>query len=209
MTRVKICGITNIEDALAAADFGASAVGFIFYKKSPRFISPAQAKKIISLLPPFVVPVGVFVNEKEETIKRIAATSRLQALQLHGDESPAFCRRFKDFKVIKAFRVRASFSIDIIKRYKVDAFLFDTYQQNAYGGTGQTFDWSMLKGMKKMTTPIIFSGGLNADNVRQAIAEIKPYAVDVSSGVEERPGKKNLSALKAFFQSVSAANVKS
>ncbi len=208
MVHVKICGITNSKDAVAAADLGAAAIGFIFYKKSPRFISPVQAKKIINLLPSFITPVGVFVNEKEGPIKRIAEASGLRVLQFHGDESPAFCRRFRSFKVIKAFRVKSSFSIHTIKNYSVSALLFDTYQQEAYGGTGQAFDWSLLKGIRKMERPIILSGGLNANNVAQAIAEIQPYAVDVSSGVEERPGKKSLSALRTFFRSISLASVK-
>jgi len=199
MVKVKICGITNLEDAKAAVSFGADAIGFIFYKKSPRYISPAKAKKIIAQLPPYIIPVGVFVNEKAPHLKRIIKACGLQAVQLHGDESPAFCRQFKKCMVIKAVRVKSAEDIKECKRYPVDAVLLDTYVPGTYGGTGKVFDWKSIA-RKKPRIPVIVSGGLNARNVARAIRTVKPYAVDVSSGVEYMPGKKSEKRLKQFFK---------
>jgi len=199
MARVKVCGITNVRDAMRAVDAGAWAVGFIFYKKSPRYISPAKAKKIIAQLPPYIIPVGVFVNEKAPHLKRIIKACGLQAVQLHGDESPAFCRQFKKCMVIKAVRVKSAEDIKECKRYPVDAVLLDTYVPGTYGGTGKVFDWKSIA-RKKPRIPVIVSGGLNARNVARAIRTVKPYAVDVSSGVEYMPGKKSEKRLKQFFK---------
>jgi len=199
MTRVKICGITNVNDAQKAAHLGAWAVGFIFHKKSPRFVGPYKAQKIIAALPPFVTPVGVFVNQKEGAVMDIADFCRLSVLQFHGDEGPGYFRRFKKYKTIKAFRVKEDFRSSDLKDYPVDAFLFDSYVKDQYGGTGEAFDWSLIKPAKSLGKPIILSGGLNSANIKQAVEEVQPYAVDVSSGVESAPGQKDERAMKALF----------
>jgi phosphoribosylanthranilate isomerase len=201
MNRAKICGITDSKDALEAAKLGAWALGFMFYKKSKRFVGPYKAKKIISELPPFVTPVGVFVDQKEGAVKEIANFCGLRALQFHGDETPAFCKRFENFKVIKAFRVKEDFNVEMVRPYKsvVSAFLFDAYSETEKGGTGQLFNWKLIKDVKDFNVPIILSGGLNAQNVRSALEEFNPYAVDVSSGVEDAPGKKSKRLMEDFL----------
>lgn len=200
MTKVKICGITNLEDALKAAYYGAWALGFIFYKKSPRYVSPSKARKIIEALPPFVTPVGVFVNLKERAVRDICKFARIQTLQFHGEETPVYCKRFKDHKIIKAFRVKEKFfDISDTVKYKVDADLFDTYQEGLAGGSGKTFNWDFVKG-RKMGRPFILSGGLNPENIKKAIEAVSPYAVDVSSGVEKSPGIKDPRLIRAFFE---------
>jgi phosphoribosylanthranilate isomerase len=201
MIRVKICGMTNERDALKAVEFGAWAVGFIFYKESPRYISPTKARKIISELPPFITPVGVFVNHKEGAVRDIMTFCGIQTLQLHGDESPSFCERFRRYKVIKALRLQGPVSLGELKRYPVAAFLFDTYQKDAYGGSGKTFDWQWVPSRKDLGKPVILSGGLNAGNVRQALDAVHPFAVDVCSGVESQPGVKDEQRLKEFLES--------
>lgn len=206
MVRVKICGITNAIDALKAARIGAWAVGFIFYKKSPRFISPFKARKIIESLPPFVTPVGVFVNHPAGAVKDIINHCGLRAVQLHGDEDHHFCHRLKSYnvKVIKVFRVGENFDPQIVEPFKVDAFLFDTFEPTNYGGSGKTFDWNILKQVKSSyDVPFILSGGLNAQNVIEPVNELKPYAVDVNSGVEESVGKKDHKKMKDFVDIVS------
>ncbi|MBL8014269.1 MAG: phosphoribosylanthranilate isomerase [Candidatus Omnitrophica bacterium] len=218
MVRVKICGITNREDALKAASLGAWALGFNFYKKSPRFIAPAKAKKIIQELPPFVTPVGIFVNQPLGAIRDIISHCNLGAVQMHGDEDHHFCHRLRRYgaKVIKVFRVGATFDPSVLKDYHVDAFLFDTLVKSeadtTYGGSGKTFNWSLLKEMKGQHKPFILSGGLNPQNVIEPVNQIKPYAVDVASGVESEPGKKDPRLLKEFIEIVSyvsGPNVKS
>ena len=201
--RVKICGITNLEDAQLASRLGAWALGFIFYKKSPRFVSAQTVKKITQALAPFVTTVGVFVNEKEGAIQRIAENCRLDAIQLHGDESPAFCRRLaKQYKVIKAARIGPGFDFKRLADYPVSALLFDTWQKDSYGGSGKIFNWNLLKGYTPNGAALILSGGLNADNVKQAVEQVHPYAVDVSSGVEAAPGKKSKELLINFFNRI-------
>ena len=205
MVRIKICGITNREDALKAAGLGAWALGFNFYKKSPRFIAPAKAKKIIGDLPPFVTPVGIFVNQPLGAIRDIIEHCNLGAIQLHGDEDHHFCHRLRRYgaKVIKVFRVGPEFDLGILQDYHVDAFLFDTLSDDAVGGTGKTFDWSLLKEIKGQHKPFILSGGLNPQNVIEPVNAMKPYAVDVASGVESAPGKKDHRLLKDFIDIVS------
>jgi len=201
MTRVKICGITNKEDAFLAASLGAWALGFIFYKKSPRDISAYKARKIISELPPFIVPVGVFVNQKEGAVRDIAKFCGITTLQFHGDETPQYCQHFGQYKIIKAFRVKDDFNISNLSQFKTSAYLFDAYQENTFGGSGRTFNWDIIKD-KKLQRPVILSGGLNPDNVASAIETVKPYAVDVSSGVEASPGKKSGKLLQDFFENL-------
>ncbi len=202
MVKVKICGITNEQDALLAASLGAWALGFIFYKKSSRYVSPALAQKIIARLPPFVTPVGVFVNESEAKVEQIAYFCGLSTLQFHGDEPPGFCRKFKGYKVIKAFHVRKRLDLKKVRQYKTDAYLFDTYHDQLYGGSGKTFDWKIIQQAKKLGKPMILSGGLNSQNVASAIRQVRPFAVDVSSGVELSPGQKSDKLLKQFFQNL-------
>jgi phosphoribosylanthranilate isomerase len=212
MVRVKICGITNQLDAQRACKAGAWALGFIFHKRSPRYISPFKAKKIIETLPPFITPVGVFVNQNTGAIRDIIRHCGLGAVQLHGEEDQHTCRRLKSFaKVIKVFRVGEKFNPSNLEGFKMDAFLFDTYDPDNYGGTGRTFDWNVLKEIKSANVPIILSGGLNAQNVIDPVNALKPYAVDVNSGVEESPGKKDAKKMKDFVDIVnyiSGPNVK-
>jgi len=206
MVRVKICGITSELDAQRAAKSGAWAVGFIFHKKSPRFISPFKAKKIIDSLPPFITPVGVFVNHNAGAMRDIITHCGLRAVQLHGDEDCHFAHRLKRYnvKIIKVFRVGEGFDPKVIEGFKVDAFMFDTYDQFKHGGTGKIFDWNVLKQVKAASdVPIILSGGLNSQNVIEAVNAFKPYAVDVNSGVEEAPGKKDAKKMKDFIDIVS------
>jgi len=201
MIRVKICGITNHEDAQKAIYYGAWALGFIFHKKSPRYISPSRARKIIDELPPFVTPVGVFVNLKERAVRDICKFTRISTVQFHGQEDTAYCKRFKDFKIIKAFRVGLDFSAFRVNKYKVDAYLFDAYQDGMPGGTGKTFNWNLIRG-QKFDRPFILSGGLNSENIQAALKTIDPFAVDVSSGVEKSPGVKSPRLIRSFFEAI-------
>lgn len=196
MVKVKICGITNLEDALFAAEYGADALGFVFYEKSPRYIKPEKAKEIISKLPPFITTVGVFVNERTEKMREIMLFSGINILQLHGDEPPEDCHTWH--RVIKAFRVRDFSDLNPLQEYKVSAYLLDTYSPEEYGGTGQIFNWDIAVDAKRFGR-IILSGGLNTENVEKAIIYVRPYAVDVSSGVEEDKGKKDLKKMREFI----------
>ncbi|TAN62070.1 phosphoribosylanthranilate isomerase [bacterium] len=191
MLKVKVCGITNLEDALYAVEAGADALGFVFWKKSPRLIDAVVAEDIIRRLPPFITIVGVFVNEDIDEVNKIAKNAGLNIVQLHGDESPEYCRGV-NAKVIKAIRVRGIDDINGLKDYneKTCAFLLDAYVRGLPGGTGKTCNWSLAAEAKKYNR-IILSGGLTPDNVKDAVNQVKPYAVDVSSGVEKSPGKKD------------------
>lgn len=197
MIRVKICGITNVEDALAAVDYGADALGFVFFEKSPRYITPDKAKEIISHLPPFVTTVGVFVNEEAARIKEIMDIAGVNILQLHGDEKPDACTICH--RVIKALRVKNFTDLKPLENYRCSAFLLDTYSPESYGGTGQIFNWDIAVEAKRFGK-IILSGGLNPDNIEKAVMYVRPYAVDVSSGIEEQKGKKDLKKMKAFIE---------
>ncbi len=194
MTKIKICGITDIMDALLACEYGADAIGFVF-APSPRHISVKKASQICSKLPPFVSKVGVFVNQSERFINNTAKICGLDYVQLHGDESPAFCRKIK-VPVIKAFRVGAGFSPAQAARYKVAAVLLDAFCPGSYGGTGRTFDWGVAVRVKKTGLPLILSGGLGPGNIASAIRKVRPWAVDLSSRVEKSPGRKNASKMK-------------
>lgn len=202
MVKVKICGITNLGDAITSVGAGCDALGFVFYKKSPRYIAPQKARKIIRLLPSRILKIGVFVNATGRAIKHIFKTCNLDMLQFHGDESLAFCKKFKKYKIIKAFRIKDKNSLKDIKRYPVWAFLFDSYQKNLFGGTGRTFDWRTIKKLKFPKKNIFISGGLNVRNIKKAIQLIKPDWVDVSSSVEVRPGKKDYKKVKSFIKAV-------
>src|SRR3972149_6066054 len=188
MVKVKICGITNLEDALAAAEAGADALGFVFYPESPRFIDPGKARAIIAKLPVFITSVGVFVDESEDLIRRIIREGGIQILQFHGSESPVLCTRFRE-KVIKAIRIKDEESISEMQMYDVDTFLLDTYLDCAKGGTGKTFNWKYAE-MAKKNGRIIWSGVLNPSNMGNAVRKLKPTGFDVPGGLEIAPGKK-------------------
>ncbi len=198
MIKVKICGITNLDDAMAAVDAGADALGFIFYKESPRYIEPSKAGEIIKNLPPFVKTVGVFVNKKEPEIRRVIESTRIDILQLHGEELPGFCVLFNK-PVIKAIRVKERKSISCLANYNVSAFLLDSYNRKGYGGTGEGFDLDIAVEAKTYGR-IILSGGLTPENVMGAIDKVMPYAVDVSSGVEASKGKKDHDKMRLFIE---------
>jgi phosphoribosylanthranilate isomerase len=198
MVKVKICGITNLSDALVAVDAGADALGFVFYEKSTRCINPLEAAKIIAKLPPFIQTVGLFVNEDIEKINWTADYCGLDIVQLHGDETPDDCLEVNR-RVIKAFRMQNNISIDPLGRYQVSGFLLDAWSPDAYGGTGRTFNWE-LAGAARQYGPIILAGGLSPDNVAEAIEAVQPYAVDVSSGVESAPGKKDEGKVREFVR---------
>jgi len=198
--RVKICGTTSLKDALLAVESGADAVGFIFYMQSPRNISQKDVKEIVAQLPPFVESIGVFVNETSDKINRIAEQCRLTAVQLHGDESPAFCRRIKR-RVVKAVRVKDAESLKGMSDFDVSGFLLDAYNEESRGGTGRVFDWNLALRAKKQG-PVIIAGGLNPYNVYTAIHRVKPYGVDVCSGVEKSPGVKDPEKISEFIKAV-------
>jgi phosphoribosylanthranilate isomerase len=204
MVRIKICGITNLEDALLAAELGADALGFIFYPKSPRKVSPEAAREIIAQLPPFVTSVGVFVDEEAAVVQELAVRVGLDWIQVHGQESPEYCRSLGR-RVIKGFRLQDAESLFELAPFRgaVQALLLDTYKKGQVGGTGEIFDWR-LAGEAKKYGPIILAGGLTPENVAQAIAAVQPQAVDTASGTEAAPGKKDPARLKAFFRAVSS-----
>ncbi len=203
--KVKVCGITTREDALAAVGEGADALGFNFYPPSPRCIDPESARAIISLLPPFVVTVGLFVNVPDpREVEKIARAASVAALQLHGDETPEYCADLSGWPLIKALHVGPGSIPEGFERYPVSAFLLDTLDENLFGGTGRTFDWGIAAQIHRVR-PVILAGGLKPQNVAQAIRTVRPYAVDVCSGVERSPGKKDPAKLHAFMREVSHA----
>ena len=200
-TRVKICGITCVEDALAAVDAGADAIGLVFYTPSPRYVSIEQAQQIVAVMPPFVSVVALFVNALAAEIKTVLAQVRIDIVQFHGDESPAECEQIK-LPYYKAIRVKADTNL---LQYAVEfkhakALLLDTYTEAAFGGTGQVFDWRLVP--KNLTKPVILAGGLAPQNVSLAIQQVRPYAVDVSGGVESAKGIKDTAKVAAFMQAV-------
>ena len=197
MVKIKICGITNIEDALTAVDLGADALGFNFYKKSPRYIEPQKAAEIIAQLPPFVVPVAIFVNEREERIRETLTAACINGVQFHGDETPEFCQRF-DNHVIKAYQVKDKQSLKLMSHFRVSAYLLDSYKEGLRGGTGETFDWHLAV-VAKTFGRIILAGGLNPDNVAEAVKLVQPYGVDVAGGVEREKGVKDHAKLRKFI----------
>jgi phosphoribosylanthranilate isomerase len=207
-TRVKICGITRLEDARLAVELGAAALGFNFYPPSPRYIAPAAAAEIIRRLPPFVTPVGVFANETDaEHVAALARVARVIAIQLHGPRFPESSGPLEGFLLIRAVAVREDFRPDELGRLKANAFLLDTFDPNLHGGTGKTFNWSMAREAARYGPIIlILAGGLTPENVGEAIREVRPFAVDVASGVESAPGIKDAAKLRAFFAAVEEAN---
>ena len=200
--KVKVCGMTSLKDALVAVEGGADAVGFIFYKKSPRSVTMKTVREIVLELPPFVDTVGVFVDETAEQINKIADYCNLDIIQLHGDESPTFCKKIRR-KVIKAFRIKDMQSVKKISNFQVSGFLLDTFSENLHGGTGKVFDWNLALPAKKFG-PVIMAGGLTPNNVQQAVRQIRPYGVDVCSGVESEPGIKDHKKVRAFLKNANA-----
>ncbi len=203
MIPTKICGITNLSDAQAAAVHGASAIGFIFYEKSSRAISIEDAKFISRHLSNDISKVGVFVNHDKAFIEEAIRSVSLNIIQLHGDETPGFCKQF-EVPVLKALRIKDKASLSVMDQYNVAGFLLDTFSTKQYGGTGETFDWSLLNG--KLETPIILSGGLNPDNILDAIDSVNPAAIDVNSGVEISPGKKDHQKINLLFKNLKDTN---
>ncbi len=204
MIKIKICGITNLDDALAAVNYGADALGFNFYKKSPRYIEPQKAAEIIAQLPPFIVPVGIFVNEREDRIRETVSLSCIQGIQLHGDETPEFCQRFGP-RVIKAFQVKNKESLKHMLHYRVGAYLLDSYREGMRGGTGTTFDWHLAV-VAKTFGRIILAGGLTPGNVVEAVKLVQPYGVDVCGGIERDKGVKDHAMMKTFITEVRRAS---
>ena len=205
-TRVKICGITHLEDAEHAVELGAAALGFNFYPPSPRYVAPSAAVEIIRQLPPFVMPVGVFADETlAEHVATVAREAGVAAVQLHGPGLPTMNGPLGGFPVILAVAVGKDFRPEGLSRFRASAFLLDTVDPNLLGGTGKTFDWSLAREAKHFGT-LILAGGLTPENVAQAIREVRPYAVDVASGVESAPGVKDAAKLRAFFAAVAEAD---
>ena len=198
---VKICGITGREDALKAEELGASAVGFVFHPGSPRYIQPGRAGEISSSLGPFVARVGVFVDCDPVTVRDIVSDAGLTAVQLHGSEPPGYIGELDGITVIKAFRVGPDFDPGELGKYRVSAFLLDTYDKHAYGGTGKTFEWERALPCLGQGR-IILAGGLGPDNIREALRKVHPWGVDVSSGVELNPGQKDHKKMTALFDAV-------
>ena len=216
MVKVKICGLTNLEDAMAAVDAGCDALGFIFFKASPRYITPEKAGKIIKRLPRSVLKIGVFVNAKEKYIKLVARRLGLNMLQFHGEESAQFCRKFKNYKIIKAFKLpvgtehcavptKNSLDLQSMLQYRPFAYLFDTYSPSKAGGTGKQFNWKLVRHMDSLERPVFLSGGLKASNVLRAIKSVRPDWVDASSSLESSPGKKDHRKVKKFIETAKRA----
>ncbi len=201
--RVKICGITNLPDALAAIEAGADALGFMFWEPSRRHITVEQAAAITSRLPPFVSKVGVFVNAPETEVENAADVCGLDTIQLHGEEPPSMCARFRPLrKVIKAFRIKDASSLQQLRGYDTDGWLLDSFVTGWQGGTGHSFDWSVAREARDAGCPLLLAGGLRPDNVAEAIHEVWPYGVDVSSGVESAPGQKDAKRIREFIDAV-------
>ena len=202
--KVKICGITSAPDGLAAAEAGADALGFVFFEKSPRHIALEAASTIARALPPHIVKVGLFVNAAEEEVVRAIAACGLNLLQFHGDEPPDYCTQF-GLMSMKAFRVKDAASLQALPNYPTDAWLLDTYSPEQYGGTGETFNWELAAEAQRWGRPIFLAGGLTPENVAAAVRQGRPYAVNVSSGVEAAPGKKDIAKVRAFIQAAKGA----
>ena len=203
MVKVKICGITNIEDARLALELGADMLGFNFYEKSPRYISPQDARPLIDDLPEYVENIGVFVNMEGYRIDEWVELIGLDSVQLHGDEDDGFVsdlRRYMDAKIIKAFRAGPGFSVESIMESTADSILLDAFATGQYGGTGEQFEWSIASDAVKLRPDLILAGGLTPENVAEGVRVVRPYAVDVASGVESAPGKKDPAKLEAFIK---------
>jgi len=200
--RVKVCGITTYRDASLALDAGVDALGFNFFSRSPRFIEPLEARSVIRRLPPFTVSVGIFVNRAEPAaVAEVAREAGVQVLQLHGDESPEFCRRLHGWPLIKVLRLDGGPVKEDLRQFPVQAFLIDAKDDVRFGGTGRAADWALAEVVRKIR-PVILAGGLRPENVGEAIRIVRPYGVDVCSGVETSPGMKDAAKLIAFMDEV-------
>ena len=206
MVMVKICGITNLEDALTAVDAGADALGFVFHPKSPRHVFPEQAASIIRHLPPFIQTIGLFVDEPLDMVNATADQCGLDLIQLHGVEKPGYCDSVRR-RVVKTFRVKDITSLEPMRDYRVAAFLLDAWSPAAHGGTGQTFNWE-IAACASQSNRIILAGGLTPGNVAEAVRTVRPYGVDVSSGVESGPGKKDFLRIIDFISNAKNALVR-
>jgi phosphoribosylanthranilate isomerase len=205
-TRIKICGVTRLEDALLAVDLGAAALGFNFYPPSPRYIEPAAARAIVRRLPPFVTPVGVFANETDASyVISLAHQAGATAVQVHGPRFPALHELLSGFTLMVAVAVREGFKPEELSKFKPSAYLLDAFDPERLGGTGKTFDWNVARQAKRYG-PIMLAGGLTPENVGQAVREVRPFGVDVASGVESAPGIKDPIKLRAFFAAVAEAD---
>ncbi|HXI26534.1 MAG TPA: phosphoribosylanthranilate isomerase [Pyrinomonadaceae bacterium] len=211
MVKVKICGITNFEDAVAATDSGADMLGFNFYRPSSRYIEPGRAREIVERLRSdsknsSPTMVGVFVDEAIDSIVRIVNEVRLDAVQLHGDESPEFCAELKSFlpakAIIKALRVNGSFDPQTASRYSVQAIMLDAFHEQLRGGTGRVIDWDIASAVRKLVPQLFLSGGLSPENVAEAISRVQPFAVDACSSLESSPGRKDAARVKEFVRAV-------
>jgi len=206
MVRIKICGITNEKDALWAVNMGADYIGFNFYKNSPRKISPKLAAQIIRKLPSFTQPVGVFVNEEMKIVKRIVEKCRLNLVQLHGEETSEYCRELQTqspkLKIIKVFKIKDKENLEGMGEYGVDYYLLDSCIPGIEGGTGEIFNWDLAVEAKQFGKPIFLAGGLTPDNVIQAIEKVNPYGVDVASGVERTPRRKDYDLMRDFISRI-------
>ena len=204
-TRIKICGVTRVEDARIAVELGADAIGLVFYAPSPRSVGLAQARAIIAAIPPFVTIVGLFVDPAQDEVESVLRGCSLSLLQFHGDEAPDFCRRF-GLPYIKAARVRADGDlVQYLSSYHAaQGWLLDAYHEQLYGGTGESFDWKLIP--RDLARPVILSGGLTPDNVGVAVRQVRPWAVDVSSGVEAAKGAKDAAKIAAFIAGVRNEN---
>jgi phosphoribosylanthranilate isomerase len=201
MTVIKICGITNLNDAHAAVAAGADALGFNFYKLSPRYIAPESAREIINTLPTSILTVGVFVNESSpDAVRNIANQAGVKAVQLHGDESPDYCRALNS--VIKTFSVSNNFDLKQLESYEVDAIMLDTKHDRLRGGTGRVFDWTIAQQVSQLVPKLYLAGGLSPENVSEAIEMVQPYAVDACSSLEDKPGIKNHVRMRVFVNKV-------
>ena len=201
--KVKICGITSLADGMTAAEAGADALGFVFYEQSPRGISVEAAAAFIPQLPPFIMKVGVFVNAPEDLVVRAIRECGLNLLQFHGDEPSEYCLQF-GLMSMKAFRIRDAASLQALSGYPTDAWLLDAYTPDKPGGTGETFNWDLALEARGLGRPIFLAGGLTAENVAEAVRRARPYGVDVSSGVEAAPGRKDHAKVRAFIQAAKA-----
>jgi len=207
VTRVKICGITEFEDARDAVLLGANAIGLNFYPHSPRYIEPSRAANIIEKLPPFVTVVGVFVNHPDpQNLEDFALSLGLHAVQLHGSETPDYCSMIQRVKVIKAFRIDSNFRVDTLRNHGSGTFLLDSCSAGQFGGTGKSFNWEVVFGANAFGS-IVIAGGLTPDNVSQVIRTLHPFGVDVASGVESKPGKKDYEKMRRFIEAVQRADV--
>jgi phosphoribosylanthranilate isomerase len=200
MVQVKICGITNLEDALAAVEAGADALGFNFYRKSPRYVTAREAGRIVEHLPVRVLCVGVFVNEDAEEVRRVLKEAGLGAAQLHGDETADYCRGLGCGMTIKALRVGEGFEVERVAQTGAEAILLDAFAGEAFGGTGRTFDWEVARRARFLVPKLFLAGGLTPENVAEAVRAVRPFAVDVCSGVETAPGRKSAALVKNFIE---------